>query len=175
MSRINLLLIAFFALIHAPGAFAFTPNPPDNPYTFSGETRLTTNIGSYVCDLSITGNFSEIPNDPNRGTFIATAAIFSGAFPCMLIEAKNLPWGNVGNILPKINNIEISFDNPGLSIDLFSLSCGGSTAFEFLNDSTASHMNLDGAAIGSCSFSSAPGNPAQNLIFTDPAHNILIP
>jgi len=158
-------------------AVTFVPATPNNPYTFSGETRLVTPLGTYVCDLSLTGNVSDAPSsDPNTGTVIVTGGTVSGAFPCGAISLQNLPWGSTGNATLASNGATVELDNIGARDNLggFLLNCSGDISVPFINDSTASRFDLDGSSFGGCTFTRASGSSDQNVLFADPSNNIQV-
>ena len=161
---------AMFTAISA-SAVTFVPATPNNPYTFSGETRLETPLGDYVCGLSLTGNVSEDPSDSTKGTVIVTGGTVSGAFPCGLITLENLPWGYDGNGTLTSTGASVNLTNIGASAPFNLLDCDGDITVPFINNSTASSFDLEGANFGTCTFA-GDGTTNQNVLFADPSNNI---
>ncbi|MBU57760.1 MAG: hypothetical protein CL543_02685 [Alcanivorax sp.] len=179
MKKGLLAAVAGCSLFAAASASAvtFDPATPNNPYTFAGETRLVTPLGTYVCDLELTGNVSDAPtSDPNAGTVMVTGGNVSGDFPCGLINLQNLPWGSTGNATVTSGGATVNLDNIGAQDSLggMLLDCSGDITVPFINDTTASRFDLDGQGFGGCTFTRASGSPDQNLLFADPSNNIQV-
>ena len=179
MKKGLLAAVAGCSLFAAASASAvtFVPSTPNNPYTFDGATRLVTPLGTYVCNLELTGNVTEVPTgDPNTGTVTVTGGNVSGSFPCGLIQLQNLPWGSTGNATLASGGATVTLANIGAKDSLggMLLNCGGDITVPFINNATASRFDLDGESFGDCTFTRASGSPDQNLLFADPSNNIQV-
>lgn len=167
---------SLFAVASA-SAVTFDPAIPNNPYTFSGEIRLATPLGTYVCGLELTGNVSDAPtSDPNIGTVIVTGGSVSGQFPCNLSILENLPWGSTGNATLAGGGATVNLGNIGVQDGLggILIDCSGDITAPFINDTTASRFDLDGQGFGGCTFNRASYGPNRNLLFADPSNNVQV-
>lgn len=149
--------------------------PDGNPYTFSGETRLVTPLGTYVCDLELTGTVDVGSSATDLlGTVTVTGGSVSGSFPCGIIDLENLPWGSTdnGEVLTDNSGAIVELTNIGASAPFNLLDCDGDITVPFNNDSTASNFDLDGQSFGGCTFTS--NTSGQNLLHADPSNNVQV-
>ncbi|MCH2557172.1 MAG: hypothetical protein MK005_07725 [Alcanivorax sp.] len=151
------------------------PDPPNNPYTFEGTTRLDTPLGIYICDLSLTGNVDKGSSPSDLfGTVTVTGGSVSGSFPCGLITLDNLPWGSTdnGEVLTDGSGAIVTLTNIGASAPFNLLDCDGDITVPFNNDSTASNFDLEGASFGGCTFTANASG--QNVLYADPSNNVQV-
>ena len=159
----------------AVNAQTVTPDPPNNPYTFSGVSRLATPLGTYICNLELTGNVDKGSSPTDLyGTVTVTGGSVSGSFPCGLITLENLPWGYTdnGEVKTDGSGAIVSLNNIGASAPFNLLDCDGDITVPFNNDSTASNFDLDGASFGDCTFTAT--SSGQNVLYADPSNNIQV-
>lgn len=176
MKKSALAAIAGCSMLAAASVSAQTivHGPDGNPYTFSGETRLVTPLGTYVCDLELTGNVDVGSSASDAyGTVTVTGGDVTGDFPCGLITLENLPWGHTDNGEVVSGGAIVDLNNIGASAPLNLLDCDGDITVPFNNDSTASEFVLEGQSFGGCTFT-GDGTPDQNTLFADPNNNVQV-
>jgi hypothetical protein len=104
--------VAIAAAILTLGAAAhagdlYRLNPPQSPFTATGQGTITGSPGSYACSISMSGT-------TGKSTGMITGLTFSGAAGCENVMPIGLPWNVRAISLKKLQISHVSLSYPGL-------------------------------------------------------------